>query len=82
MPLTSSAKKALRQDKRRNLVNRRVRNIMKLAVRAVRENPVSDNLSKAFQAIDRSAKKNLLHQNKAARMKSQLTKLVTANSSK
>lgn len=74
MPITSSAKKALRQDRRRNKVNRRVRNIMKLAVRAFTESPTKETLSRAYQAIDRTAKRNLIHKRKAARMKSKLAK--------
>lgn len=77
MPLTKSAKKALRMDQSRTLVNRRIKNIMKLAVKAFRVNPASESLSKAYQAIDRAAKKNLIHKKKGGRLKSQLSKLVS-----
>jgi len=80
MPITSSAKIALRKDRRRTIVNKRIKNIMKLAVRAIKENPSAEQLPKAYQAVDRAAKKNLLHKKKASRVKSQLAKLVAATS--
>ena len=75
MPITSSAKKALRQEKRRTIVNSKVRLRMKEAVRVVTESGKKEDLSKAYQAVDRATKKNLIHKNKAARIKSSLSKL-------
>ena len=75
MPILKNAKKALRRDQRRTTVNLKVRNRMKLAVKAARDSKDASKLPAAYQAIDRAQKKNLLHKNKAARMKSQLAKL-------
>lgn len=38
--------------------------------------PDATQLGKAFSAIDKGLKRNLLHRNKAARMKAQLSKLI------
>jgi len=80
MPITSSAKRALRKDQRRTLVNRRTKDKFKLAIKSIEQNPNQSNLSEAFSAIDRSAKKNLIHPHKAARIKSRLSKLTTTSS--
>lgn len=74
MPITKSAQKALRQTKRKTEVNKKIKLRMKTAIRAFNDDPNQENLSKAYQTIDRSAKKNLLHKNKAAHLKSGLSK--------
>jgi small subunit ribosomal protein S20 len=76
MPITKSAIKALRQDRRRAAINKPVRSKIKTATDAFKANPVATSLSAAFSAIDRAVKKNLMHKNKAARMKSSLSKQV------
>ncbi len=76
MPILSSAKKALRQSKRRSLVNRRIKTRTKTSIDAFKDKPSSDNLQAVFSAVDRAAKKNIFHKNKAARLKSRLSKLL------
>jgi len=80
MPITSSAKKALRQSKGRRARNRawkeKLKDVVKAAVSA--KSPAS--LSAAYKAIDKSAKKGLIKKNKAARMKSKLAKLLSKSS--
>ena len=43
---------------------------------AMRKAPDLTNLSKAFSAVDRAVKRHIIHKNKAARVKSQLSKLL------
>jgi len=74
MPITSSAKKALRRDKRRALVNKKIRKKYRNALKKARENPTKKNLKNAYSALDRAAKKGVIHKNKASRLKSRLTK--------
>lgn len=74
MPVLKHAKKKLRQDKERTLDNLRIKKLYKKLVKEAKEKPSAESLSKAFQAIDKAAKKNVLHDNKAARLKSALTK--------
>lgn len=71
MPITSSAKKALRRDIHRTQVNRKIRSQMKSVLDAVKANPDTKTVSQAYAVLDRAAKKNIIHKNKAARLKSQ-----------
>ena len=48
----------------------------KSAIDAVRKNPTMENLAAAHAAVDKAVKRNIYHANKAARLKSQLSKLV------
>lgn len=76
MPVTQSAKKKMRRDKRRNLINQKIRQQMKAAVKIMRKKPTKKTLQKASQMLDRAAKKGVIHQNKASRLKSRLAKLL------
>lgn len=76
MPITKSATKALRQDRKRASLNKPVRSHIKTASDAFKAKPSTGLLSEAFSAIDRAAKTNIIHKNKAARLKSKLAKLL------
>jgi small subunit ribosomal protein S20 len=75
MPILDSAKKALRRDRRKKQYNNETRNKYRSALREARENPTKKNVQKAFSELDIAAKKNVIHKNKADRLKSRLTKL-------
>ncbi|MFA6814336.1 MAG: 30S ribosomal protein S20 [Candidatus Pacebacteria bacterium] len=75
MPILKSAKKALRISKKKNIVNRKIKSQVKTATDQVKKEPKQKNLSLASSKIDRAVKKNLIHKNKAARIKSRLAKL-------
>jgi small subunit ribosomal protein S20 len=77
MPLLPNAKKALRQSKRKAERNQIVKSKMKTMLDKAKKEASVANLSGAFSAIDKAVKKHLLHQNKAARIKSQLSKLLS-----
>jgi small subunit ribosomal protein S20 len=77
MPVLKHAKKKLRQDKKRTLDNLRIKNIYKKLLKAARLLKTDDTLSAAYQAIDKAAKKNIIHENKAARLKSSLARTVS-----
>jgi len=72
MPQTKSAKKALRQSRRRKAVNELVRQRMKKAVRSAQKNPDLKTLSEASRVLDRAATKGIIHKRKAAKVKSRL----------
>lgn len=74
MPVIKQAIKKVRQDKRKAAFNLAVRDKYKKAVGAFRKNPTAALLSAAFKALDRAAKTNVIHKNKAARLKSRLSK--------
>lgn len=80
MPITKSAKKALRTSARRMQENLATKTIYKKAVKLARAavsegaSELSDLLSKAQSALDTAAKNKTIHRNKAARLKSRLAK--------
>lgn len=76
MPLTKQAIKKVRQDKRKIIYNLRVKKTYKQAVAAFRKNPVAKSISGVFSKLDKAAKTNIIHKNKAARLKSRLSKLI------
>jgi small subunit ribosomal protein S20 len=75
MPITLSAKKALRRDRRRAIVNRRLRDQLKKALKRARKNPTEKLLKQTNSLLDQAAKKRIIHPNKAARLKSRLSNL-------
>jgi small subunit ribosomal protein S20 len=79
MPITKSAIKEVRKNKKRRHSNRVAMNELKLAikhVRQARDAAAKDALAKALPIIDRAASSNLLKRGTADRYKSRLTKLV------
>jgi ribosomal protein S20 len=76
MPILANAKKALRVSKRKAEINQPVRSRVKTVSDKVRKTPNVASLSEAFSAIDKAVKRHIFHKKKAARLKSQLSKLV------
>lgn len=80
MPILKSSKKALRVSKRRKLENDKSKDSLNKTVKALRKNPTHDALKKVYSLLDRAAKKHLMHKNRAARLKSNFSKLVKPTS--
>jgi small subunit ribosomal protein S20 len=78
MPIIANAKKALRQSKTRNARNRIVRATVRVAAKKTTQTADPSMLSKLFSAVDKAVKKNIIHKNKAARMKSRAAKRIGA----
>lgn len=76
MPITAQALKKMRHDKTVETRNRLVRENVRLATKTVRKTPSLDTLKRAFQVLDKAAKRHIIHPNKAARLKSRLSKLL------
>ena len=76
MPLTKQAIKKVRQDKRKTIYNVRVKKTYKQAVAAFRKNPTAKDISAVFSKLDKAAKTNIIHKNKADRLKSRLSALI------
>ena len=83
MPITSSATKALRRDKRRQVVNYKTRANVKKAIDAIKKgsNDPKD-VSRMQSTLDKAAKTKVFHPKKASRIKSRLNKLVKSRSEK
>lgn len=78
MPLLKNAKKALRSSQAKAVVNRRIKSRVKTTMDEMKAKPGTDNLSMAFSALDKAAKRGLFHGNKVARLKRQLSRLLAA----
>jgi small subunit ribosomal protein S20 len=72
MPVTQSASRALRKDRKRTVINAKLRSRVRSTIKNFSENPSGEQLNQVYSIIDRAVKKNLFHANKAARMKSKL----------
>ncbi|HXE57510.1 MAG TPA: 30S ribosomal protein S20 [Gemmatimonadales bacterium] len=84
MPRIKSAEKRMRQARARTAQNKQQRSRLRTAVKKVRQAASSAEAQAAFrlaeQLLDRAGRKNLIHRNAAARLKSRLSKLVAAKS--
>jgi len=76
-----SAEKAARQNEKLNIVNREQRSRIKTAAKqvlaATDAAKATVALNDAFSLLDKGVKTNLIHANKAANKKSQLSKAVS-----
>jgi len=83
MPITSSAKKALRNSKKKRVYNVRrkdeiqgiVKNIKKL-IKEKKGDEAKKLLSSAYKALDKAAKANSIKKNTASRKKSRLAQAI------
>lgn len=77
MPVTTTAKRALRGSKNKESINKIILGKLEVAVRVARKSKTAEKVTKAVSLADKAAKKKVIHKNKAARIKSQLSKLLT-----
>ncbi len=83
MPIIKSAKKRVKQAEKRRERNFPVRSSMKTHIKKVlllakegKKQEAEKELPSAYKIIDTAAKKNIIHNNNAARKKSRLAKTV------
>jgi small subunit ribosomal protein S20 len=74
MPIIRSAKKKVRQDKTKTQINKKIIESYKKAVKTAKKSPTKKNIQKAYSELDKAVKKNVIHKNKAARLKSSVTR--------
>ncbi len=88
MPIIKSAKKRVRVTQKAATRNSKTKRSLKDAVKSFHASLTGtgtksgEKLSKAQSEIDKAAKKNVIHKNKAARKKSQLAKAAKAAGAK
>jgi len=72
-----SAVKRIKSDATKNMHNKYVHKTTRNAIKTFKNssNPTSDDRSKVFSMIDKLVKKNIIHKNKAANLKSKLSQL-------
>lgn len=83
MPNIKSAKKRVRSNATKNDINTLVKSSMRTAIKNVEKTVAANNVEEAskklniaLQRIDKACNSGLVHKNKAARLKSRLTKAV------
>lgn len=82
MPVTKSAKKKLKKDKTRTKENKKVENLFKSAIKRAQKSKTEKVVKDAMKLVDKAAKKNIIHKNKASRLKSRLSKLSPSRAAK
>jgi len=87
MPITKSAKKALRQSEKRRSINKKNDKIVKAEIKKLQKlidsnkiNEAKEQLKIVYKKLDKAAKTNLIKDNKASRLKSRLTKKLNLKS--
>ena len=76
MPVTKSAIKKARQDLKRSTGNKGFKNKLKSVIKNFSKTPTVENFKLAQSIIDQAVKKEVYKKNKAARLKSRLTRLI------
>lgn len=84
MPITASAKKAVRQNARRKQRNEKQKDLVKKTVKQYRKLVAGKNIEEAkkqlpaaYRILDKAAKGGYIKKNKASRLKSRLTQLMS-----
>lgn len=77
MPILQNAKKALRVSKRKNTINSRIKSRVKTSLQTLKTKPSADAVTELYSRIDRAVKRNIIPKNRAARIKSQASRLVS-----
>ena len=88
MANTKSAKKRIRQTIKKTKINNRYREGIKYLKRKTKlfikrkdsKEDINELLRKFYSIVDKAAKRNVVHKNKAARLKSRITKLLRKSS--
>ena len=89
MPVTKSAKKALRQSRKRRARNvrqkKKIKNLLKEVMSLVSQNRPEEAkklLPQTYKVLDKAAKTGLMKKNTVARKKARITKLINRTISK
>lgn len=89
MPNTKSAKKNWKQSLKARARNRKVKTVLKNELKAVRGAAATGNAADAVKnavsaqtKLDRAASRKIIHRNKAARLKSRISKLLKSAKAK
>ena len=81
MPVTKTAKRALRVSKRKESENKILVGKLEVAIRKAKRAKTEKAAAEAVSMVDRALKRRIVHKNKAARLKSQISKLLKKKAS-
>lgn len=76
MPVTKTAKRALRGSKRKEIINKIITSRLEIAIKSAKRLKSKKAVETAVSLADRASKTSTIHKNKASRIKSQLSKLI------
>ncbi len=76
MPVTKTAKRALRGSKRKEIINKIILSKLEISIKSAKKTKNKKDVEKAVSLTDRASKTSTIHKNKASRIKSQLSKLL------
>ena len=82
MPVIKSAIKKLRRDRKREKENDEFKKSLDRALRVAKKQKTAKAVSEAASTIDKAVKKNVIHKNRAARIKASLSKLAKPQTAK
>lgn len=75
MPVIKSAIKKQRKDKKRTVHNSKLRKTLEEKLKKVKKSSTPTSVASTISLIDKAVKKNLIHKNKASRLKAKLSKM-------
>jgi small subunit ribosomal protein S20 len=75
MPIIKSARKRVKVAAKATIRNAKTKRQFKTSLKSLTKKPTIDAFREAQSAIDKAAKKNVIHKNKAARLKKRAAKL-------
>lgn len=76
MPVTKTAKRALRSSKKKHTINKIIVSSLEVAIRKAKKTKGAQAIKEAISLADRAAKKQTIHKNKANRVKATLMALL------
>lgn len=82
MPKTTSAKKAQKVSLKKRERNLKVKNEIKSLIKKFKKTKSQSDFKNLQKLLDKAGQKNIIHRNKAGRIKSRLSKLVTTETLK
>jgi len=79
MPVTKTARRALRGSKNKAEVNKLLIKRLEIAIRLAKKSKNQGKVVEAMSLTDRASKIGIFHKNKSARIKSQLSRLISGS---
>lgn len=76
MPVIKSAKKKLKQDRKKEKANKIIKIAYRDALKEAKKSKTPEKIKKAVKLVDKAVKSKIIHKNKAGRIKSSLSKLI------
>ncbi len=75
MPVTKTAKRALRSSKKKESINKTILSKLEIALKLARKTKSKKNIENAVSLADKAAKRKVIHANKAGNIKSSLSRI-------